>query len=194
MMSAIHRLVQALDERTIADQIGKRHDEARMFHFLRSNTVDSFSEFSDVIGDYYNYHFTRCVSNGGALSKADATSRAKEIIEEEYRRQDGNIVNAYNDAHDGTHGGLRAILDLICEGLKAESVENYTRQQFDLYVSPADWNEQVQIIREFIERHRDFLGSSIQADNPQKYARDYKELITAFVREIRRTSRAFRRI
>ena len=57
------------------------------------------------------------------MSRTDATGKAKEIVEQEYRRRQGDIVTAYNNAHDGTNGGLRAILDIIAEKLKAEGHE-----------------------------------------------------------------------
>ena len=112
---AIHSLLAELDERTIAQKIGIPNDEVRMRFSLPSNTVSSFDEFTRIIGDYYNTHFTACISNGGNLSTSEAASRAKELIENEYRRRNGDIVTAFNDAHEGTNGGLRYILDIISE-------------------------------------------------------------------------------
>ena len=50
-----------------------------------------------LIADYYNYHFTKCISTGGELSRADAAGRAKEIITENYRRRRLDKLNAYSD-------------------------------------------------------------------------------------------------
>ena len=38
---------------------------------------------------------------GGRLPASVARSQAKEILEREYKRRHGDIVTAYNDAHDG---------------------------------------------------------------------------------------------
>jgi hypothetical protein len=184
----------ALDERTIAQRIGIPHDEARMRYSLQSNTVRTFDDFSDRIGDYYNYHVTTCVSRGGRLSRAEAAGRAKEILEQEYRRHNGNIVSAFNDANDGTNGGLRAILDRIAEALKAESLERYTRDVFDRHVAPSSWEDKVEMIRQFIRHCGAYLGSSIRADQPERYAHDYQELIRSYVAAMRRTSSIFRRL
>ena len=78
-MAAIDTLLAALDDREIAQQIGLPHDEARMRYPLHSNTVADFDEFSDVIADYYNYHFGECVSRGGSLSRSESAGRAKEV-------------------------------------------------------------------------------------------------------------------
>lgn len=191
---AIASLLDALDERTIARRVGIPHDETRMRYALRQNTVRDFDEFSQVIGDYYAYHYAQCVSVGGRLSPSEAAGRAKELLEQEYRRRNGDIVTAFNDAHDGTNGGLRAVLDIVAERLKTETVERYVRDAFDRHVAPNAWDQKVQIIREFIAQCGAHLASSIQAHQPERYARDYTQLIRSYVDQLRGTSAIFRRM
>lgn len=193
-MSTIGQIMTALDERTIAREEGLRHDEARMRYPLQQNTSPSFAGFSQTTGDYYNYHFTTCVSHGGRLSESEAQGRAKELLEREYRRRNGDIVSAFNDAHDGTNGGLRVILDAIADGLKAESIERYVRDVFDRHVAPNSWEDKVTIIREFIDRCGAGLSTSIRRDQPERYAQNYRDLIEAYVEGLRRTSSLFRRL
>jgi len=192
-MGNINSLLEALDERTIAQQIAIPHDEARMGYSLDSNTVSDFDEFSRTIADYCNYQFTECISGGGSLSSAEAGGRAKEIIEREYRRRGGDITSAFNNAHDGTDGGMRAVLDIICEGIKAESVERYIRDMFDRHVAPNSWDDKVDIIRQFISRCGDQLSSSIRASQPEAYAQNFEELIRSYANALRQTSAMFRR-
>jgi hypothetical protein len=193
-MSSIDSLLSELGERTIALRIGILHDEARMRYSLRSNTVGSFDEFTSIIADYYTKHFTGCVSHGGSLSASEAAGRAKEMVEREFRRRGGDIVAAYNDAHDGLHGGMRAVLDMIAEGFKAESVERYIRDVFDRHVAPNSWEQKVEIIRQFIAQCGVHLASSIRTDQPERYASDYRELIHSYVTALERTSSIFRRL
>ena len=193
-MASIDSLLAELDEKMIAQRIGIPHDEARMRYPLRVNTIGPFKEFERTIGDYLNTHFTACVSHGGRLSASEATSRAKELLEREYRRRGGDIVTAYNDAHDGTNGGLRAVLDTIAEGLKAESVEHYIRDAFDRYVAPNSWEEQVEIIRQFIAQCGVHMASTIRSDQPEIYALNYRELIQSYLSGLQRTSSIFRRL
>lgn len=193
-MASIENLLAELEERTMAQRIGIQHDEARMQYQLRSNTVGSFEEFIRIISDYYNHHFTTCVSYGGSLPLSEASGRAKELLEREYRRRNGDIVMAYNDAHDGTNGGLRVVLDMIAEAVKAESIERYIRDVFDRYVTPNSWEQKVEIIREFIAQCGVYLSSSIRADQPERYASNYQELIRAYVSALQGTSSIFRRL
>ena len=191
---AIDNLLTELDEKTIANKIGIPHDEARMSYLLDSNTVNNFDEFNWRIGDYYNHQFTTCVSSGGSLLPSEASSRAKEVLEQQYRRKNGDIVTAYNDAYDGTNGGLRVILDIIAEGLKTVSVERYIRDMFDRHVTPNSWEQKVNIIRQFIHRYGVHLSSSIRTNQPERYAQNYQELIRSYINALQQTSSIFRRL
>ena len=192
-MGAIESLLSAMDEQAIARNVGIPHDEARMNYTLTKNTVASFDEFSDVIADYYNHHITTCVTHGGFLSRTEAAGRAKEILAQTYRRQRSDINGAFNDAHDGTNGGLRVILDKIAEHLKAESVERYVRDAFDAHVSPNSWEQKVDIMSQFLTRHAHFLSPTIDVNKPERYAQNYEELIRAYVDSLKETSSVFRR-
>lgn len=191
---SVNSLLAELDEKVIARRVGIPHDEARMQYALNSNTVSTFDEFSLIIGDYYNRHFTRCISNGGRMSASEAAARAKEILEQEYRRRNGDIVTAFNDARDGTNGGMRSILDIISERLKAVSLERYIRDAFDRYVAPNSWNRKVQIITQFINNCGAHLSSSIRSDQPERYAQNYQELIRSYTLALQSTSSIFRRL
>lgn len=193
-MAALDNLLAALNERQLAQAVGLGHDEARMSYPLYHNTIADFEEFTDIIADYYNHQFTRCVSGGGALPRSEAAGRAKEILEQAYRRRNGDIVAAFNDAHDGTNGGLRVILDTLAEGLKTESVERYIREMFDKHVSPNSWEDKVEIIRQFIAQCGANLASSIDASQPERYAQSYEELIRHYARSLQATSSIFRRL
>ena len=192
-MGSIESLLAEVDELALARNVAIPHDEARMNYSPGRNTVGSFDEFTDVIADYHNYHIGQCVIHGGFLSRTEAAGKAKEILGQEYRRQGGNIITAYNDAHDGTNGGLRVVLDRIAEHLKAESVELYIRDAFDRYVRPNSWEQKVDIMRQFLARFGHHLSSSIRMDQPEEYAANFEELIRAYVESLKKTSSVFRR-
>jgi len=193
-MGSLSSILEKLDERYIAKDIGIPHDEARLNYQLTSNTVADIDEFTRIIGNYYNYHFTKCVSHGGLLSSTEADGRAKEIVEEEYRRIGSNFVGAFNDAHDGLHGGLRVILDKIADKLKAESVERHIRKVFDDEVKPNSWDDKVDIIRQFISTLGQDLSKHLDVSNPERYATNYNELIRTYVESLKQTSSIFRRL
>ncbi len=193
-MATINSLLAYLDERAIARNVAIPHDEKRMQYHLSSNTVTDWDQFRDIITGYYNYHYTGCVSRGGRLSSGEAYGRATELLEKEYRKKGGDIVSAFNDSYDGTNGGLRSVLDIICEAIKAESVERYVRDMFDRHVAPNSWDQKVDMIRQFISYSGPYLSSSIVAGQPERYAQNYSELIRSYVEGLRQTSSMFRRL
>lgn len=193
-MGSLSSILEQLDERYIAKNIGVPHDGARGSYRLATNTVSDIDSFRKIIGDYYNYHFTNCVSNGGFLSATEAQGRAKEIIESSYRDHGSDFVGAFNDAHDGTHNGLRAVLDTIAEQLKTEAIERHIRKVFDDEVKPNSWEDKVDIIKQFIGRCGPDISSSVDVSKPERYASNYAELIRAYVDSLRKTSSMFRRL
>jgi hypothetical protein len=192
-MFSLDNLLATMDEGAIAKNVGIPHDEARMRYFLSKNTVESFDEFTDVIGDYYNHHISECVVRGGIMSRTEAAGKAKEILMQEYRPQGGNVITAYKDAQEGTNGGVRVVLDRIAESLKTESVERYIRDAFDRYVDPSSWTKKVDIMNQFMVRYGHMLSPTIRVDQPESYAQNYEELIRAYVDALKRTSTVFRR-
>jgi len=193
-MSALKSILDALDEKNIAMNIGSAHDQARMRYHLPSNVVESEDEFCNILADYFNHHFSACNANGGRLSRSEAYQRAKEIIDRYYqRRKNGNFINAYNDAHEGMNGGMRVILDIIADDLKMRSIERYIQNVFDRFVAFNSWEKKVSIMRQFLNHCGHLLGSSIDRSKPEKYAKDFTHVIRSYVEAIRQTSTALRR-
>lgn len=193
-MSMSSSLIGEMDERFIAQQVGIPHDEAFMQYRTRSNTVGDIHAFFEIIGHYYQYHHSQCVSRGGVIDQFEARSQAKEIVTSEYKKRGGNINTAFNDAHDGTNGGLRGILSILADALKAKSVENHMRDAFDRHVAPNSWQEKVAIIRDFMSQCGEYLRADLDVEHPERYAGEYEELIRTYVRNMQSTSSVFRRM
>jgi len=191
IMPAINNLIDELSEDVIARKIGALHDSTRAKYQLGRNTVHDFAEFTDVIADYYNYHF-QCVYNCGPLSRFDAEGQVKGLVEQIYRQNQGDIINAFNDACDSVNGGIRVLLDRISDAMKYKHIEQYIESVFDRYVNPNDWAAKVEIIRQFIAHRGGDLGSSLRKEEPESYARDYKKLIRDYIDGLKRTSSTIR--
>jgi len=191
-MSTLNYILNELDESYIVEHIAKKHDEARVQYSLTRTTVPNDIEFDDLIADYYNHHFSRCISLGGELSRAEAAGRAKELIVKHYRKKRLDKLNAYSDGKTGSNGGMRQILDIIMESLKEEAIERHYRDVIDRYIAPSSWEEQVEIIEELFRRIPD--SPHIDKDYPERYARNYEELIRALVEQLKTQSTIFRRL
>ena len=62
-MPNLDALILDLDETIIAKRVGISHDETFARYPLRSNTAKDFNEFSQTIGDYYNYVSSKVLSD-----------------------------------------------------------------------------------------------------------------------------------
>ena len=192
-MTSYDSLANALDERTIAREVGLPHDEARIRFALPRNVVDSFAEYKEVLGAYMVHHFRQCIGRGGNLSPRDASGMAQEILEQEYRRRGGTIVTAFHDARDGTNGAVRVQLDLLCESQKMDAVERYVRDAFERYAAtPDSFEQKVETMRQFLLRCGSSLGSSVDVNDPARYAQSHQELIRAYVRALQSSAAIFR--
>ena len=72
--------------------------------------------------------------------------------------------------------------------------KRYTRELFDRYVAPNEWDAKVEIVRQFIAECGVHLSTSIRADQPERYAQNFEELIRSYVEALQRTSSVFRRL
>jgi hypothetical protein len=193
-MGVLESILKELDELYIVQHVSLKHDEARAQRPRKIIVVENDAEFDDVIAEYYNHHFTRCISGGGSLSRAEAAGRAKQIIEQYYRRHGGDILDAYRNGKKGTDGGIPKILDIIFEHLKEEAIEYHVRDVFDRYVAPSSWEEQVAIIKELLIILKNTGATSLDFDHPERYAKNYEELIRAFSEGLQRSAARLRRL
>lgn len=189
MRSSLSLLMNALDPRTIAREVASIHDDARASYVMRQIKVQNFREFLDALADYANHHHRYVGGTSGATNIPQAAGRARAIIENAYRRRNQSIKAAYRNALEGTEGGLRAILDTLCEHYRDEAVSAYTREMLDLHVSPVEPRAQERIVRELFEMLQPFAGPlqpDIDLGDPRYYASSYESLVRAVMDNVRR--------
>ena len=191
-MALIDQLFAALDERLIAREVTGPHDNFRAAFAVPDDVAATFEAYSDFIGDYYNLHYSACVAHGGHLSRDAANQSARDVVEREYRRRGGDIVTAFSDARDNLNNGIRMHLDLICDALKSQATHYYVKHVFDTLVKPNDWDTQVELIRQFIDACGSHLAVTIDRQHPERYARNYEDLVNAYVMSLRDVSARMR--
>jgi len=188
-MTTLELIKQELDPRLMARRVGSVHDDARIRYRLRSNRVEDFEEFIQVLMNYYNYHHQHCF--GSMLPLLEASERAKEIVERGLRHHGGNLLSGYEQARTGVHGGMRVMLDLIADHLREEGIRRHVNHVIDQYVIPTNWDEKVALIKELLEF---FVDATIDCSTPERYASDYKALVEVYILNLRRTEEHFFRL
>ncbi len=193
-MSVIKELLVAASEQEIARQVGNRHNEARLRYSVPKISVANYREFENLITDYYLYHYSTCVGKGGGLSRHDALQEAIALVEDGYRRTGGNINSAFHDASTGTNGGVGGVLNLIADGLRMKAESNYLNSVFDRFVARTEFDEQVELIRQFFAHCSVALGPDVDTRRPDRYARDYRDVIKAYLSALQGIHRPLRRM
>lgn len=192
-MSIITQIIQELDERAMAVNVGRKYDDARISFQLTSNRVSSEDEFYQILGSFYNHMYSRCVTPGASLAPHEAVERAVKTIEDYLREDGGNIRTAYQNAVDGINGGMFRLLDTTAGGLRTEAQHLYTEHVLRTYISPMDWDAKVDAIRSLLNHYKHDLPSDIDVAHPEKYAHDYSALIKGLVHRVNKTARDLRR-
>lgn len=192
MNNELQQILDALSETAIARNVHESHDDVRAKYTLNSNKVTDEDEFYSILGDYYNYHYSTTITQGGRMSDSKATSQAKRALADAYRRKGQDAAIAFRNAQRGLDGGLRRVLDAIADEIKLEDEEDYMTGVFDRYVKPHTYEDQVEIIRQFIEHCHTLLGDEIERSRPERYADDYKDLIRAYLYSVRGIAQKFR--
>lgn len=190
-MGSLDVILRKLDERELARNIGNRHDEARTSFLLAKNTVDNWEEFLVIMGNYGSWHLSRV--GLGSFPHWECESKVVDIIEHGSEFGGKTIGQVYLDAHHGTNGGLRYILDLVADHFKGAETEDYIRGVFLQNVNPTSWLDKVEIVRQFIARCGRDLSSYMDVTKPEAYASDYRELIRSYARAISHASSRIRK-
>lgn len=192
-MNELESILREIGERELNLTVGAPHDNFRMSHVLKRNTVGDYREFREVTGDYTAKHcaFTGL---GSGLAAFEAQELAKELLTRGYDRDGKSYADVCEDAIEGTNGGMRKILDMLCDGLKARSMGRYVENVFDRFIAPNSYDDRVEIVRQLFARFGDLFPSTINRNRPEEYASNYKILAREIVNARRRLASAGRRI
>ena len=192
-MATINRIMDQLHSHQLSRNVQSPYHEARDAFRLdeRDDDRSSFSGFARILGLFYSHMHRSCIAPGSELPLNHASELAKQALMRK-RRDDPRLVGAFRDARDGVNGSLRKVLDDITESLIGDATMRYVRGVFDRFISPDDRDAQVEVMRQFIERHGPSLGPSIDTSRPDRYAHQYDELIDRFAQSLNEAGQRFR--
>ena len=189
-MSDVDRLVDELSEAAIL-RISRRFDDAHMRYFAPSINIGTFQEFTDALANYIQYIYSSCISTGGgSISEIDAAGIAKEILINPRRGE--NMATVYSDCVKGRNGGLHRCLYTLCETLKHQAIERYTRDVFDRWLPPNRIDLKIRMVQEFIDKYR-IVCTEIDSANPAYYASNIEELIQGVLHNLEQMANTHRR-
>ena len=168
-------VLDMISEETVAERVDIPNDEARQRYPLERNTIDTHEEFHEEIAVYYAYHMAEVIGQAD-LPPEFASGLARDAIDGEFRRQ-GGYEGAYRNARTGRHGGLAASLDAIAKTFKQDQREKFIEHIFFSFVDPMNYEDQIELMAQYLERFGAFLPPAEQTRSPMDLAREWKTLI-----------------
>jgi len=192
-MKVLNKILDELDELYIVKNITKKHYEARNKFSDREMTVPDDTEFDNMIAEYYNYQYSRCISGGSDLPRSISAGEAKKRIERKYKSKGLDMLNAYYDGKNGENGGMFGIYDIISNALIEEAKEHHIRDVIARFIQPSNFDEKVAIIKEIFK----WIGPEkhyIDYDHPERYVHNYEELIKIIAESMKKQDNIFRRL
>lgn len=183
-MSGIFDIIdQQLEPRATAE-IERRHDEALYTFEEVPFRVAGYLELKVIAGEFLNHN--RKVTQGQAPMPAPlAGQEARELLEKFYRSRNRSFGEVVDDAKNGTNGGVRSVLRDLSDVLKQHDVHLHRESVIDS-IAQEDYDHQLEIVRQLIRRLGHNLPPSIDASRPERYVKNYRGLIYAYL-EARRT-------
>lgn len=177
----LNRILDMLDAERIAIVLGNANEMARNTFHLTSNTVSGHPEFYATIMRYYAHHFERTIAHGAAIPEDKAAADVRNILERAYRNQ-GGYEGAYRAARTGVAGGMNGVLNAISQAMRDEQEEHYIRHVFFTEIDPMNFDEIVEVTRQYLERFGSYLAPSDRARSAYDLARNFDTIIESHAR------------
>jgi hypothetical protein len=162
-------------------KIGRPYDEARQTFHSDRIVVESPSECDELVGALLN-HVRLFTDLGVREVRRDALmADVHSVLPEVFARQ-GGINFAYAEGRCGARGGMRYVLNQVVDYLKLSEMEKHVNYVFMAGLSQLKYEEQIDVIAEFIQRLQPLLPEGTITGRPSDYVENARELIQVFAR------------
>ena len=182
----VDQVLDRLSAAGFARDQGIAIDAARGSFLLTAATVDSYDQFIETVTAFY-LHLERYRQNAPDMPLDPKTipPKALALLERSFA-QVGGTPTAFVRARDGLQGGMRSILDGLTEQFKKDRYRDQVRCVFGQSVDPLDWQAKVAFMQAALQRLAPLLPEEIKNQPPQRFARDYEDLINILVQSLDR--------
>ena len=155
-MSGLRDILGNLDEERMYLTVGLKHDIARESFELPLFITDDYEVFISTIQAYYFHHMEK---TGVKISEGNARAGAMNTVEQAFKSQ-GGLAYAVEIVQSGAEGGMKRVVDVMCDYLKKADIENHIQSVLFSAISPANYVRKVEVMQEFLKQYGGFLPSS----------------------------------
>ncbi len=172
-MSRFSDIMVYLHPKAIIEKTETSHNAARGKCTLQSPIAQDYNDFEESIIAYTSFHMAEVFGN--SPPPEFCLNIARRYIDEAV-----GFDNAAFIALSGSEGGMNNVLNLIADGFKKEAKAAYVTYVIDKFISPLNFEEIVEVMREFKERLGQFCPESMNYISPEAMAGSYKKIIWSY--------------
>jgi len=189
----IDYILEKLNPNYIDTTILKPIDEARANYIFDRINADSYEELIECITNFYIHILRHTNSRSMKIDKGKYSIEALDLLNKTYPQKSSYNL-AISNGINGFNGGMRGIFDRITEYLKIELKEKQINSIINESIDPLDYKLKKSLIEEIIKRE----GSKLDIDKslliPEKYVKNYIEIIKAYARSKHMLNPIFERL
>ena len=177
------QLDQILDQCSptyLARHFGIALDEARMRFTLKSAHVRSQAQFNQTITAYYIHMFSHLGELAPKYRKDQMVKNALKWVREGFQKN-GGINSAFQEAKSPIQGGLRFILDYLCDYEKHKRMQEHMEYILTTQVDHLGFKFKTAFTKAFLDRFKTYLPSEIQNNPPEQYANSFQSIIQSYI-------------
>lgn len=148
----VDRILDLIGQEYVNKTVLQKHDTARESFQVPKMVVDDHQEFKYLVTSYVEHHM-RSVGEG-VPSSAAAFGEAKGILDRAFDQdqfQDG-YARALQMALDGSHGGMRGVINEIADVLKGRALRNHMDHVYHQHIDVLSKEDNLALSRAFFHR------------------------------------------
>jgi hypothetical protein len=194
---ALQAVLQEIGAENLARTIGVPIDGARASFPLTTVVIVDTDEFYATITAFY-LHLLRCVHAEPAMpNRQAAEEEALLLLNQAFGRDataggESPVRVALAEARTALRGGMRFVLDAMTDQFKAQQQSKHVAGVIERAVDPQSPDEQVAFVKALLAKLGPNLGPEIADQPPERYARHYLKLASAYVTSLDRMNQALR--
>lgn len=184
-------LLPEIDPDTLALEVGMHFDEARASFISVPIVVDTREDVMDVLSAFGQHLYPRTQEFVGPCDHEAMVAEMAAHLERAFARW-GGINGAFAEAHQPTRGGMRFVLDVLVDELKAEAIRKRVAWSFTRALEPLDYEQRVQVMRALMKQLGPALPPDLRHAPPEQFVSHAQPLIQAYAQMLSNLRKRFR--
>lgn len=178
-MADLDSLLRAISPDVWFEKVERKHLEARASYPVRTIKVETYSQFKQIIADYYAYHGTTTRWIPIPINQEWSEQAAMQSLRSNYP---GGLNTAYDAARKGMNGGLSTILDAVRDSFIHDVGDAYLDYAIRKSVNIDNYDDLTRLMTEYHRRYQYMLDPQTAECPPIALVPRYPDIIKHHLR------------